>query len=150
MIDRFFKYGISKKKQDTDRLFELFQSLEMVLLLKLAPIIAKKRLPDDEKYDKYDREKQFFYSQPDINSGWDSSRGKYYNGYDLYMLTACDSHNDLPIYSKLNKASMHDSIGLLLILNEFSHRFTICPMTKILLDSAHDPNLFINYLINMM
>jgi len=28
--------------------------------------------------------------KPDINTGWDSSRGMYYNGYDLYMLTACD------------------------------------------------------------
>lgn len=158
LIDRALKYGPSKKKQDTDRLFELFHSqfLEVSasfgLLgdlnnfslsgdgtpVKTCAYNRKKKLPDDKKYDQYNREKYFFYSQPDIDSGWDSSRGKYYNGYDLYMLTACDSHNDLPIYPKLNKASMHDSVGLLLNLNEFYHRFDIAPVDKILLDSAHD------------
>ncbi len=54
------------------------------------------------------------------------------------MTTACDSFNDLPIYPKLNKASLHDSVGLLLNLNEFSHKFNICSINKILLDSAHD------------
>ena len=36
------------------------------------------------------------YSQPDCNSGWDSSREKFFNGYHLYMISASDSHNDLP------------------------------------------------------
>jgi len=54
------------------------------------------------------------------------------------MLTACDSEYDLPIYPKLNKASMHDSVGFLLNLKEFLYRFDISPMQKILLDSAHD------------
>jgi len=38
------------------------------------------------------------YSQPDCNSGWDSSREKYFNGYHLYMISAVDSHYDLPLY----------------------------------------------------
>ena len=158
LIDRALKYGTSKKKQDTDRLFELFQSqfLEVSASFGLLGNLNNfsisgdgtpvetcaypryKKLLDDKKYAAYNREKQVFYQQPDIDSGWDSSRAKYYNGYDLYMLTACDSHNDLPIYPKLNKASMHDSVGLLLNLNEFYHRFDITPIDKILLDSAHD------------
>ena len=31
------------------------------------------------------------FSQPDCNSGWDSSREKYYNRYSLYMISACNS-----------------------------------------------------------
>ncbi|MEC0147286.1 hypothetical protein [Paenibacillus alginolyticus] len=42
------------------------------------------------------------YSQPDCNSGWDSSREKYYNGYHLYMLTAANSKHDLPLYPRFS------------------------------------------------
>jgi len=38
------------------------------------------------------------YSQPDCNSGWDSSREKYFNGYHLYMIFTADSQYDLPLY----------------------------------------------------
>ena len=158
LVERFLKYGSSKKNRDTDRLFEFFHSqfLEVSASFGLlgnlnafsisgdgTPVETcayprYKKLPDDKEYDIYNRDKQIFSQQPDINSGWDSSRDKFYNGYDLYMITACDSFNDLPIYPKLNKASLHDSVGLLLNLNEFFHRFNICPIDKILLDSAHD------------
>lgn len=40
-----------------------------------------------------------FYSQPDCNIGWDSHRNRFYFGYDLYMLTASDSVNSLPVFS---------------------------------------------------
>lgn len=36
------------------------------------------------------------YHQPDCNIGWDSHRNRHYFGYDLYMLTASDSENELP------------------------------------------------------
>ncbi|RFA31586.1 transposase, partial [Virgibacillus dokdonensis] len=42
------------------------------------------------------------YSQPDCDSGWDSHREKYFNGYHLYMINACDSPYDLPLYPRLN------------------------------------------------
>ena len=50
------------------------------------------------------------YSQPDCNSGWDSSREKYFNGYHLYMISAADSRHDLPLYPRLQPASRHDSV----------------------------------------
>ena len=158
LIDRFFKYGSKKRLRPTDRLFDFFQSqfltvsaslgllgdLDKLAIsgdgtpVKTSALIRYKKIPDEPEYDCFDREHQRIYSQPDINSGWDSSRELFYNGYDLYMLTACDSPNDLPLYPKLNKASMHDSIGFLLTLNDFTHRFNIASIDKILLDAAHD------------
>ena len=37
-----------------------------------------------------------YFSQPDCDIGWDSSRDCYYHGYDLYMLV--DSQSDLPVF----------------------------------------------------
>lgn len=39
-----------------------------------------------------------YFSQPDCDIGWDSSRDCYYHGYDLYMLVASDSESDLPVF----------------------------------------------------
>lgn len=50
------------------------------------------------------------YNQSDCNIGWDSHRERCYFGYDLYMLTASDSENDLPVFPFLEPASRHDSI----------------------------------------
>jgi hypothetical protein len=50
-----------------------------------------------------------YFSQPDYDIGWDSSRDCYYHGYDLYMLVASDSESDLPIFPHLSCASKHDS-----------------------------------------
>ena len=52
-----------------------------------------------------------YFSQPDCDIGWDSSRDCWYHGYDLYMLVASDS--DLPVFPLLNPVSMHDSHGFL-------------------------------------
>jgi hypothetical protein len=79
-----------------------------------------------------------FYSQPDCDIGWDSSRCCFYSGYDLYMLTASDSESDLPVFPLLNCASMHDSHGFL--RNWFSMKAFLpeYKISKVLLDSAHD------------
>ena len=53
------------------------------------------------------------YSQPDCDIGRDSHRDRYYFGYDLYMLIASDSENDLPVFPFLGPAFRHDSIGFL-------------------------------------
>ena len=37
-----------------------------------------------------------YFSQPDCDIGWDSSRSCWYHGYDLYMLI--DSQSDLPVF----------------------------------------------------
>lgn len=78
------------------------------------------------------------YSQPDCNCGWDSSREKYFNGYHLYMLSATDSQYDLPLYPKLQPASRHDSVSLVISSVEFQQRFTLGKIEKMLLDAAHD------------
>ena len=78
------------------------------------------------------------YSQPDYNSGWDSSREKYFNGYHLYMMSASNSQYDLPLYPRLQPASRHDSVSLVVSMVEFKQRFTLGTVEKILLDSAHD------------
>ena len=54
-----------------------------------------------------------YFSQPDCDIGWDSSRDCFYNGYDLYMLVAANSESDLPLFSLLHPASKHDSHGFL-------------------------------------
>ena len=78
------------------------------------------------------------YSQPDCNSGWDSSREKYFNGYHLYMLSAADSHYDLPLYPRLQPASRHDAVSLVVSSCEFKQRFTLGTVDRMLLDAAHD------------
>lgn len=78
------------------------------------------------------------YSQPDCNSGWDSSREKFFNGYHLYMISASDSHYDLPLYPRLQPASRHDAISLVISSVEFKQRFTLGTVEKMLLDAAHD------------
>lgn len=84
------------------------------------------------------------YSQPDCNSGWDSSQERYFNGYHLYMISASDSHNDLPLYSRLQPASRHDSVSLIVSAVEFKQRFTLGTVEKMLLDSAHDAEAIYN------
>jgi hypothetical protein len=78
------------------------------------------------------------YSQPDCDTGWDSSRERYFNGYHLYTLTAADSPHDLPLYPRLHPASRHDSVSFVLGIVEFSQRSTLGPVDKLILDSAHD------------
>lgn len=53
------------------------------------------------------------YHQPDRDIVWDSHRNTFYFGYDLYMLTASDPENDLPVFPFLSPASRHDSHGFL-------------------------------------
>nr|WP_239588346.1 transposase [Gracilibacillus alcaliphilus] len=78
------------------------------------------------------------YSQPDCDSGWDSHREKYFNGYHLYMINACDSPYDLPLYPRLHLASCHDSVSFVISWAEFSQRFNLGAVDRVLLDAAHD------------
>lgn len=54
-----------------------------------------------------------YFSQPDYDIGWDSSRDCFYSGYDLYMLVAANSESDLPLFPLLHPVSKHDSHGFL-------------------------------------
>lgn len=81
---------------------------------------------------------QRYYSQPDCDIGWDSSRYCFYHGYDLYLFTASDSESNLPVFPLLGPASRHDSLGF---LHAFFSMKTFLPqirISKLLLDSAHD------------
>lgn len=78
------------------------------------------------------------YTQPDCDSGWDSARERYFNGYHLYMMNASDSPYDLPLYPRLHPASRHDAISFVVTSIEFAQRFTLGTLDKILLDAAHD------------
>lgn len=89
-----------------------------------------------------------FYSQPDCNIGYDSHRECYYFGYDLYMLTASDSKNDLPIFPFLGPASRHDSHGFLYAWYSMRQLLPQAHVTKLLLDSAHDAMPYYEYCLN--
>ena len=87
------------------------------------------------------------YSQPDCNSGWDSAREKYFNGYHLYMISAADSKYDLPLYPRLQPASRHDAVSLVVSAVEFKQRFTLGTVEKMLLDAAHDADAIYDLLL---
>lgn len=82
----------------------------------------------------YDR----FFSQPDCDIGWDSSRDCFYFGYGLCMLVAANSESDLPVFSLLNPASKHDSLGFLETWFRMRSFLPDLHVSKWLLDSAHD------------
>ena len=146
------------KSQPFDRLFQLFQSeflshsanlglLGVLDSLSLAgdgtPVVTSALLRSTSLCNcraqglEHCRHKRSF-SQPDCNSGWDSSRERYFNGYHLYVLTASDSPHDLPVYPRLNPASRHDSLSLIVSVLEFSQRFSLGTVRRVILDSAHD------------
>ena len=85
----------------------------------------------DSKCDRY-------FSQPDCDIGWDSSRDCFYHGYDLYMIVASDSDSDLPVFPLLNPASKHDSHGFLETYFRMKSFLPDFHVNKWLLDSAHD------------
>ena len=78
------------------------------------------------------------YSQPDCDIGWDSHRNCYYFGYDLYMLTASDSENDLPVFPLLGPASRHDLHGFAYAFFSMKKMLPDAIVSKVILDSAHD------------
>ena len=84
-----------------------------------------------------------YFSQPDCDIGWDSSRDCFYHGYDLYMLV--DSQSDLPVFPHFYCASKHDSHGF---LHAFFRMKSFLPdynVSKLLLDSAHDAMPYYQY-----
>ena len=77
-----------------------------------------------------------YFSQPDCDIGWDSSRDCFYHGYDLYMLV--DSQSDLPVFPHYSCASKHDSHGFLHAFFRMKAFLPDYKISKVLLDSAHD------------
>lgn len=158
LVNRYFKYGSTQKLFPQDPLFNFFQTQFVAISGKyglLGNLDALSVAGDGTPLEtaRFPRSKPTCtcraqglhechhpreYSQPDCNSGWDSSRERYFNGYHLYMLSASDSPHDLPLYPRLQPASRHDSISLVASSIEFSQRFTLGTIDKMLLDAAHD------------
>jgi hypothetical protein len=86
-----------------------------------------------------------YFSQPDCDIGWDSSRDCFYHGYDLYMLVASDSVSDLPIFPLFSPASKHDSHGFLHTFFRMNNFLPDLNINKVLLDSAHDAMPYYEY-----
>ena len=86
-----------------------------------------------------------YFSQPDCDIGWDSSRDCFYHGYDLYMLVASDSESDLPVFPLLSCASTHDSHGFLHTFFRMKGFLPDYKVSKLLLDSAHDAMPYYEY-----
>ena len=160
LVDRYFRYNPKQKSLPQDRLFEFFQSQFLAvsgqygLLGNLDRLsIAGDGTPLETA--RYPRSKPTCdcraqglgecnhpreYSQPDCDSGWDSSRERYFNGYHLYMLSASDTPYDLPLYPRLQPASRHDSIAWLPVPLKFPNgspwaRLTKCFLTQRMMPS---------------
>lgn len=78
------------------------------------------------------------YAQPDTNSGWDSHRKCYFNGYHLFIFVASDSFNDLPVFPMLERASRHDMLSFLHSFFAMKSYLPDFRLEKLLLDSAMD------------
>ena len=77
-----------------------------------------------------------FFSQPDCDIGWDSSRNLYYSGYDLYLIT--DTNSGLPLFPLFHPASKHDSHGFCEAFLRFLAFLPAFKPSRLTLDSAHD------------
>ena len=91
---------------------------------------------------------QRYFSQPDCDIGWDSSRNCFYHGYGLYMLVAADSESDLPVFPLLNPASKHDSHGFPETYFRMKNFLPDFHVSKWILDSAHDAMPYYTYCRN--
>ena len=96
----------------------------------------KKRIGDCKENGMTNCKCNRYFSQPDCDIGWDSSRSCWYHGYDLYMLV--DSQSDLPVFPHFSCASTHDSHGFLQAFFRMRAFLPDYKIAKVLLDSAHD------------
>lgn len=158
LVDWMMRHADQKTALPSDRLFDFFQSQIVAMSAKLGllgdlsalsaagdgtPVVTaaytrSKATCDCRARGIAECNHPRSYSQPDCNSGWDSAREKYFNGYNLYMISAADSKHDLPLYPRLQPASRHDAVSLVISAVEFKQRFSLGRVDKMLLDAAHD------------
>jgi hypothetical protein len=168
LVNRVLRYGSIRKMLPGDQLFEFFQSQFLDVSAKLGVLGDLNNLGvigDGTPLEtaRYPRSQSTcdcsaqgltkcnhprIFSQPDCDSGWDSSRERYFNGYHLYMISTSDSPYDLPLYPRLQPASRHDAVSLVASSVEFSQRFTLGTIGKMLLDSAHDAESIYTLLVH--
>lgn len=106
--------------------------------VRTSSLLRSKRLCDCREMGINDCHCKRKFSQPDTNSGWDSSRECYFNGYHLFMFVASDSHNDLPVFPMLERASRHDMLSFLHSFFTMKAYLPEFRLEKLLLDSAMD------------
>ena len=83
-------------------------------------------------------------SQPDTNSGYDSSRDCYFSGYHAFFYTEVKSN--LPIFQALNPGSTHDSHALIKSLGKLRAYYPNLVIKKLIADSAFDFKEIYDYL----
>ncbi|MCB7068257.1 hypothetical protein LI031_30945 [Enterocloster citroniae] len=106
--------------------------------VKTSSLLRKKQICKCKKNGISDCNCKRFFSQPDTNSGWDSSRECYFNGYHLFMFVASDSFSDLPVFPLLERASRHDMLSFLHTFFSMKAYLPDFHLEKLLLDSAMD------------
>ena len=89
-----------------------------------------------------------YFSQPDCDIGWHSSRDCFYLGYDLYILVASNSESDLSLFPLLNTASKHDSHGFLEAYFRMKSFLPDYHVNKWILDATHDAMPYYTYCRN--
>ncbi|SDP35379.1 hypothetical protein [Selenomonas ruminantium] len=77
-----------------------------------------------------------WFSQPDANWGWDSSRNFFYYSYNLYLFT--DAESGLPVFPILERASRYDLPAMLHGLACIKTFFADWKISALILDAAHD------------
>ena len=83
-----------------------------------------------------EHKKERFHIQPDTDWGYDSSRNRYFHGYDLYLLV--DTKSGLPLFPMLNCGSKHDLYGMLETFFRFRAYLPELKINNLTLDAAHD------------
>lgn len=106
--------------------------------VRTSSLLRKKRICNCKENGISDCSCKRLFSQPDTNSGWDSSRECYFNGYHLFMFVASDSFSDLPVFPLLERASRHDMLSFLHTFFSMRAYLPDFHLEKLLLDSAMD------------
>ncbi len=106
--------------------------------VRTSSLLRKKRICDCKEKGITGCKCKRLFSQPDCNSGWDSSRECYFNGYHLFMFVASDSFNDLPIFPLFERASRHDMLSFLHTFFSMKSYLPAFKVEKLILDSAMD------------
>ena len=106
--------------------------------VKTSSLLRKKRIGRCKENGISDYSCKRRFSQPDTNSGWDSSRECYFNGYHFFMFVASDSFSDHPVFPLLERTSRHDMLSFLHTFFTMKSYLPDFHLEKLLFDSVMD------------